>query len=93
VNAATRDRAAVELVARPAILVELAPHVVERRAQDAGRRGARAPPPGLGETRYGKACGHRGDEQLAERRLDDVVAYVDEPLRTAAARNCASSSV
>ena len=73
----------VELAARPGeVLVELAPHVVERRAQDADAEEARellllalGVEPDAAEPAVG-----RGDEQLADRRLDDVVADVDEPL-------------
>jgi len=70
-------------VARPVeVLVELAPHLVERRAQDAEPEEARellllalGVEPDAAEPAVG-----RGDEQLAEWRLDDVVAHVDKPL-------------
>src|SRR4051812_22152939 len=63
------------------VLVQLAPGLVERRAQDARPEQtgkllllALRPEPDAAEAAVG-----RGDEQVADRRADGVVADVDEP--------------
>ena len=63
------------------VLVELATHLVERRAEHAGAEGA-----GDhfvlafdGERDAAEAARGRGEEELADRGGDDVVADVDEP--------------
>ena len=65
------------------VLVQLAPHGVERRPQHAGAEHARelvlSGVDAVAETAE-SAVGHR-DEQLAERRVDQVVAGIDQPCR------------
>ena len=73
------------------VLVELAAHVVERRAQDAGAEdaGDRLVLALDGVRDAAEAARGRGDEQVADGRGDDVVADVDEPLRAGRRRGSA----
>ena len=70
------------------VLVELAAHLVERRAQDAGAEDARdGLVLALDRVRDpAEAARGGGDEQVADGRVDDVVADVDEPFAAARRR-------
>ena len=75
------------------VLVELAAHIVERRAQDADAERARerlvAAVDGVRDA--AEAARRRRQQQVADRRVDDVVADVHEPARQARPRGSAVS--